>query len=712
MPKGQHFPVGSGIDFIFEWGVLMLRLNHCLFALFCGLLLLTTSATAESVRSARAALDASETIGSVTLDFQLINPPCDAETGCFFNFTTVDGSAQAGTDYVAASGTVRWELGESNSQFVTISIIDNTIADGNRVFTVEYSNFNDVDPVETTTITITDDEFAACPFDPAISANDPDCPAACPFDSTIAENNPNCPNACPFDPAIAATDANCPAACPTDATIPVTDPTCQTATGTCPFDPTLAADDPNCPDACPFDPVIAATNPSCPEACASDASIPADDPNCAATTVPEVVQEFANTPGQSSTANVIGTVCPQGVADTAFQDDCNALVGAAFDNDANVGTALSQITPDDASIAADASQNSIGQQMGNVGSRLAALRSGVVRRGADISGLSLQIAGERLAGSQVQTLLNSLSGGGASSDESGFARLGFFVSGDLGFGDKDPTANEDGFDYDIRSITAGVDYRLSDAVILGAALGYSSSDTDVDANGGNLNADSYSLTLFGTFYQSDQFFIDGSLSFGRDSYDQERNIRYTLPGHADVNQTLFSDYDGDQFAATVNAGYEFRTGGFTLVPSGRLQYIDTDVDGFSENAVSNPAAAGAGWGVSIDNQSFQSFTLGLGGQVNYAISQSWGIFLPYASFEWIHEFEENNDFVTGSFIGDPTNESFSLPTDANDSNYFNLGVGFSAQFKRGAAAFLNYQQVLGYDDLDHYNISAGFRLEF
>lgn len=78
----------------------------------------------------------------------------------------------------------------------------------------------------------------------------------------------------------------------------------------------------------------------------------------------------------------------------------------------------------------------------------------------------------------------------------------------------------------------------------------------------------------------------------------------------------------------------------------------------------------------------------------------------------MHEFRDNESAVTGRFIGDPTGTNFALPVDGNDSNYFDTSIGVSAQFTNGAAGFLSYQRILGYDDLDHYTFNAGVRFEF
>ena len=131
-----------------------------------------------------------------------------------------------------------------------------------------------------------------------------------------------------------------------------------------------------------------------------------------------------------------------------------------------------------------------------------------------------------------------------------------------------------------------------------------------------------------------------------------------------------------------------------------------------ERAAPTPDAAGSGWAVEIDSQTFKSTTYSLGLQASYAASQSWGVLLPYAGLEWVHEFQDNDDAVNGRFVQDTSATGFVLPVDGTDSNYFNLELGVSAQFTGGTSGFLSYRSLLGYDDLDHYSINAGLRFEF
>lgn len=417
---------------------------------------------------------------------------------------------------------------------------------------------------------------------------------------------------------------------------------------------------------------------------------------------------------QRQVATVIGTVCPQGVASPELQRDCNAVAEAIMgENPDQAGMAITQVTPLEASAPVDASQTSVAVQSQNLAARMAALRGGV--GGFSFAGLGFDRNGQRLSAAELARQYGAEArGGAAAADDAGFGRLGVFVNGTVIIGDQDASINESGFDFDTTGITLGLDYRFTNTLAAGLALGYMTTDTDFDGDGGKLDSEGFNITLYSTWYPTDRFYLEGSVGYGGSDHDQERTIRYTLTlptSTINVDQTATADFLGDQLAVVVGGGYEFRRGSLTFGPLAQLQYLDAEVDGYRER-VSNPAAAGSGWALRIDDQQFDSLTLSLGGQASYALSQSWGVLSPQLRVEWIHEFQDDGESVTGRFIGDSSATAFSLATDDPDSDYFNLGVGLSAVTAGGLSGFVFYQRVLGFEDLDHNTVNAGVRWEF
>ena len=440
-----------------------------------------------------------------------------------------------------------------------------------------------------------------------------------------------------------------------------------------------------------------------------DASNPIDD----------AMESIAKTQPQRATGGVIGTICPKGIVAPRLQEDCNVVVGAALtpegsDPHSQAATALGQVTSDQAAAPVNASQTSVAAQNRNLASRISALQQGA-RMGMSAGGLSFHLNGETLpAGQLTDEWMRQLtaSGGGAAGSDSIFdsGRLGVFINGNISLGDKDRTANEEGFEFQTTGITLGADYRFTDQLVLGAAVGYIKNDTDLDADGGQLDADGYSLSLYGTFFQDSGLYADGMVSFGRNDYDQQRNIRYDI-GSVSVDQTAASDFDGDQWSASFGGGYSFSRGALAFGPTARLEYVNAKVDAFEET-MSNPIANGGGWATRIENQEMDSFNLQLGGDLSYAVSQSWGVLLPQIHMEWVHEFKDDAHNVDGHFLLDPSSTAFSLNTDSPDSDYFNVRLGVSAQFAQGRSAYIYYRKLIGYQDLDMDSFSAGVRLEF
>ncbi len=418
------------------------------------------------------------------------------------------------------------------------------------------------------------------------------------------------------------------------------------------------------------------------------------------------LEDATTNPNAKAVGRAIDGVCSQQAATANFMRDCNALI-----NSPNPGPALEQITPSTAGNAPTIAQTNVQTQMLNIRSRLSSLRSGIL--GVDIERLNIQQGGWTLSGRDLRYLLASVDGGGVPSAEmkTDLGALGVFASGTVNLGNKDRTDNQAGFDFKTFALAAGIDYRFTDQLVLGTAFSYTANDNQIDGNGGSLDAQGYSLTLYGTYYRSDNFYLDGIIDYGWDNYDQQRNVNYSLPDTS-VRQRFNSDYGGQQFFVDVGAGYNFTRGDWTFGPEVRLSYLDVRVDPFQERA--NNGDSGSAWTVAIDEQNLQSLVSRVGGRVNYLIEQPWGVLQPQAELSWLHEFKSNNRVVRGQFVegGIGPDNLFYLLTDPVDPDYFELSLGVVARFNKGPAALLQYRTLFGYDYLNQNAITAQIRWEF
>jgi outer membrane autotransporter protein len=204
------------------------------------------------------------------------------------------------------------------------------------------------------------------------------------------------------------------------------------------------------------------------------------------------------------------------------------------------------------------------------------------------------------------------------------------------------------------------------------------------------------------------------VTIGWNTFDSRRNIVYSLPavtgGTTQVNQTATGDTDGTNYSLGVGGGYEFRSGGFTFVPYGRLNYFKLDINGYGESI--NNTDPGFGLALEFRDQIVESLTTALGGQVIYAYSTQVAVFVPQLLFEWVHEFLNNGRLVAGNYVNDPSKQPLDIRTDGPGENFFNLGLGLSAVFQGGKSAFIYYQTALALAHTAQNEIIFGVRLAF
>lgn len=75
------------------------------------------------------------------------------------SYETVDGTAEADTDYAAASGTVTWAAGDAEDKTVNITLVDNDLIQSTRSLTVQLSDpVGDIMPAANATIHILDND--------------------------------------------------------------------------------------------------------------------------------------------------------------------------------------------------------------------------------------------------------------------------------------------------------------------------------------------------------------------------------------------------------------------------------------------------------------------------------------------------------------------------------------------------------------------------
>lgn len=346
-------------------------------------------------------------------------------------------------------------------------------------------------------------------------------------------------------------------------------------------------------------------------------------------------------------------------------------------------------------------------QFENISTRLGALRN--TKEGLEKRGLASNVHGQTLHPNLYAGLLSDVGlGGNGKENETNFlSKLGFYTDGSAFFGDKDRTEDESSFDFDNYFATAGVDYKINDNLIIGTTFNYVNTGIDFDSPGDRTDVDTYNASIYGTYYVSKNFYIDGYGMYGWSDFDTRRNIDFSDSQH----EQLESDHNGHQYALGITSGYDFTIGGFTLGPLGRIFYNKINIDGFDEKFSLNNEI------LDVDSQETDSLTSTLGFQSSYALKLPscfqkirLGVLVPQVRVEWVHEYKNDSRDLEASITS--SSQSINISTEDPDRDYCKIGLGMSGVFAGGISTYVYYENILGFEDLTAHNISGGIRIEF
>lgn len=296
--------------------------------------------------------------------------------------------------------------------------------------------------------------------------------------------------------------------------------------------------------------------------------------------------------------------------------------------------------------------------------------------------------------------------GAASADPGGAHGLSLFGSVDYQKFDKDTTRFETGFERDTVGGTIGVDYLFRNGLVLGTAVSYAHEFGDYRGIGGGFDHDAYGILAYGSVVPFAGLFIDAVAGYTRRDYSFDRRIGIVIPATAlTVAGPTSGETDGNEFRVGVNTGYDFLLGRFTVGPRAGVRYRETTIDGFRESGQT-------GLELSYDDRNIQSLITTVGVYGSVALSTGFGVIVPQATVEYVHEFLDDQRSVGFSLVQDPTGTRFLFQTDRPDRDYFNLGVGVAMVLPNGLQPFVNFRELIGYNDRSSHTVNLGLRVPF
>ena len=419
-----------------------------------------------------------------------------------------------------------------------------------------------------------------------------------------------------------------------------------------------------------------------------------------------ILDAFGGSTGNPQLDSAIGSVSEYCEATffNGLEGTCDDLYDAALEGDVEAIQAfLEEITPNEVIGQSTSIAEIAGAQFRNVGARLNQVRGGG-GRGFSSAGLNARYGNGSIPLGMLAYLDQTEEESKAIDTNNDFiSPWGFFVNGTISLGERDATGRELGFDFDTFGLTAGFDYRIDAKKVVGAALGYANFDSKIDNDTAELNSTGITLTGYGSFYITDNLYIDARISLASPEFDQSRNINFTI-GDSVVDRVAIGKTDASQYSTSMSAGYSFYKNAWNITPNASFTYTSTTVDGFTES--------GAGeFNIIYSEQDIESLIWSAGIRLSKAISLKKGVITPQFDFDYNYQNLNDANDIVARFVGS-TDQLFIIQTDSPDRTYGSAGLGFVYISTNGKQAYINYRSVLGLEGFSRGTYNIGARFEF
>ncbi len=245
---------------------------------------------------------------------------------------------------------------------------------------------------------------------------------------------------------------------------------------------------------------------------------------------------------------------------------------------------------------------------------------------------------------------------------------GVWVQGLSSNMDQDGRGGNNGYSANSSGMAVGVDGRLNDTTTLGVAYSYLNSNLHSDL-GNKTDVEGHALSLYGN-WALQNWFVDGSLSYGHNENDSKRHIAGT---------TAKGSYDSNVLSASVIGGYSFKPSQAVVIePRVAARYSNVRMDGYDEK--------GSSAALSTRSQRYEVGELGAGVRLAGNLPMGAGRLQPEATLMAYHDLMGDRVAQTSSFVAGGSAFTVTGASVARDSYEASVGVNYNvSDFTVGAS---------------------------
>ena len=329
-------------------------------------------------------------------------------------------------------------------------------------------------------------------------------------------------------------------------------------------------------------------------------------------------------------------------------------------------------------------KNSISQSISSVSNRLSYLRQN--RGNGNLSKQNIKLD---LGNATFTSLANELL---AKNDKSIIPdNWSSWSKGSISVSKIGDRSNSSSSETDGQALAIGFDTKLNDNDLLGFAIQYGKSDTDIGSSGSTTDSENINLSIYRTRPLNDDNFIEGMFGVGLIESDLTR-----ISGA----NTLTGSRNGTQIFGSINYGKTLDKGDFNLTPIARVDLGYTELDAYSETGTD---------ALSYAKQTIESGLASVGVQFSDIVKFNDNKFKPFGSIEYGMDFS-NSSNAKMNYVSD-TSTIYTYTQEANSNHLITSVVGFEYITINNLNIISSYKRIQGNESeqTDIINVAVNFK---
>jgi len=246
----------------------------------------------------------------------------------------------------------------------------------------------------------------------------------------------------------------------------------------------------------------------------------------------------------------------------------------------------------------------------------------------------------------------------------------FWSEGSVSIGRTGDTSTSSSKKINTKGITLGMDKKISKNRLYGYALRFGNDDVDVGTSGTNLDTESFSLSVYGTFPHDDEKFTEGIIGVSSLKTDHVRK---------GGGSTRTGERDGAQIFGSLNYLTTYKKEDFNITPNLRIDLSYTELSKYREKG---PAA------LVYKAQTIETGMISAGFTISDILDFNTFTFKPNGGLELGVDFSPSSD-ATYRYLSETTEYTKSID---QDSKNLRANIGFDLITENGFSVMTIYER--------------------